>query len=96
MATELRKLTDAEIQERLASNAGWSLENGEISKTFPFKAYKDGLVFASVVGHLADQADHHPNILIGYGKVTVSVNTHDVGGISDKDFALATRIDSLI
>lgn len=96
MATDLRKLTDAEIGERLDASSGWNLIEGEIAKTFTFSTYKDGLVFAAVVGHLADQADHHPNIQIGYRKVTISVNTHDVGGISEKDFDLAHKINALI
>jgi 4a-hydroxytetrahydrobiopterin dehydratase len=95
VAQQLRKLSETEITEGLASTSGWSLIEGEISKTFTFESYKDGIVFASVIGHLADQADHHPNILIGYRRVTVSVNTHDVGGISEKDFALAEKIDAL-
>lgn len=95
MATNLVRLSTEEIQEGLKTLEHWSLVGDEIARTFTFATYKDGLVFASVVGHLADIADHHPTMVIGYQKVTVSLNTHDVSGISSKDFDLARRINSL-
>ena len=89
------KLSDSEVSERLEGLNGWSAEGGRISKTFAFSTYKDGVVFASAVAFAADKLNHHPDILIGYAKVTVSVNTHDVGGLSPYDFELARRIDAL-
>lgn len=96
MATDIVKLSPEEIQEGLKAVEGWSLVGEEIARTFTFKTYKDGLVFSSAIGHLADLADHHPTIEIGYQKVTVRLNTHDVSGISTKDFALAHQINSLL
>lgn len=95
MATNLVRLSSEEIQEGLKTLEQWNLVGDEIARTFTFATYKDGLVFASVVGHLADRADHHPTIVIGYQKVTVSLNTHDVSGISVKDFDLAQQINDL-
>jgi 4a-hydroxytetrahydrobiopterin dehydratase len=89
------KLADGDVAERLKSLEGWAVENGQLAKTFSFKTYKDGVVFAAAVGHVADKLNHHPDILLTYGKVRVSVNTHDVGGLSPYDFELARRIDSL-
>lgn len=92
---ERRKLTESEITEGLAGLAGWALDGGQIRKTFTFDAYAAGGVFALGVAHLADRMDHHPDLHIGYRKVTVGLNTHDVGGISPLDFALAQQIEQL-
>ena len=92
---ERRKLDSNEIDVRLAELPGWTLDNGQIAKTYIFDTYKAGLVFAVAVGHLADRMDHHPDLFIGYQKVKIGLNTHDLGGISTFDFALATQIESL-
>ena len=90
-----KKLDDTQISEALKGVSGWSVSDGKLTKQFKFETYKDGVVFASAVGFLADKLNHHPDVLTGYAKVTVSVNTHDVGGISPYDFELAKRIDAL-
>ena len=89
------KLDDNKIAEELANYPGWNVENGQLTRNFEFKTYKDGIVFASAVGFVADKLNHHPDILVGYAKVRVAVNTHDVGGISPYDFELARRIEML-
>jgi len=91
-----RKLSDEEIEAQTATLTGWAIENGKIARAFGFSTYKDGLVFATAVGHVADKLNHHPDIEIGYGRVRVSVNTHDVGGLSPYDFELARRVDALL
>jgi 4a-hydroxytetrahydrobiopterin dehydratase len=93
---EYRKLPDSEIQIELAKLHGWSIADDKLTRTFAFDTYKDGVVFAAAIGHLADRLNHHPDLHVGYGKVTVAVNTHDVGGISPFDFELARRIDRLL
>ena len=90
-----RQLSQEEIQEGLGTVSGWAIEGDLLCKTFTFKTYKDGVVFAAAVGYLADQLDHHPDILLSYAKAKISVNTHSVGGISPYDFELARRIDRL-
>ena len=90
-----RLLTDSEIQDGLKSAAGWAIEGDLLAKTFTFKTYKDGLVFAAAVGFVADKLDHHPDITISYAKVKVAVNTHSVGGLSPYDFELARQVDGL-
>jgi 4a-hydroxytetrahydrobiopterin dehydratase len=95
MELAYRKLDETEAQSALQALDGWSILEGKLSKAFDFKTYKDGVVFASAVGFVADKLNHHPDIHIGYGKVSIAVNTHDVGGLSPYDFELARRIDSL-
>lgn len=90
-----RLLSDEEIERELKGVAGWQIQDKLLTRTFKFKTYKDGVVFAAAAAFLADALDHHPDITLGYAKVTVAVNTHSVGGISPYDFELARRIDSL-
>jgi 4a-hydroxytetrahydrobiopterin dehydratase len=95
MELAYRKLDDSEVQSALESLSGWTVRDGKLNKLFAFETYKDGLVFAAAVGYLADALNHHPDLLVGYAKVDVSMNTHDVGGISPYDFELARKIDTL-
>ncbi len=92
MKLEYRRLEESEIQEVLATMAEWRVENGLLTRTFTFDGYAQGVLFAVGVANEAERLNHHPDILIGYAKVTVSVNTHDVKGISPYDFELARRI----
>lgn len=93
---ERRKLDEAEITAALGQAEGWEVRDGKVAKTFAFDSYASGVVFASGVAHIADRLDHHPDILIGYRRVDIAVNTHDVGGISPWDFELARRIDAIV
>ena len=95
MRLEYVKLSDEQANDALGELSGWEIKEGKLSKTFSFDSYKDGVVFGSAVGYVADKLNHHPDLAIGYGKVTVAVNTHDVGGLSPYDFELARRIESL-
>jgi len=93
---EYRKLSDEEIANELHARPDWALGEGQIYREVSFKTYKDGLVFAVAVGHLADKLDHHPDLHVGYAKVKISVNTHSVQGLSPYDFELARQVDALI
>jgi 4a-hydroxytetrahydrobiopterin dehydratase len=94
----VEKLSDSAIQEHLSNVPGWSLDEakGQITRTYEFSTFPAAIVFVSAVGHLAERLQHHPDILVTYNKVRLSVNTHDVGGISEKDFALAALIDAAL
>ena len=73
----------------------WNEINSTITKTFEFNSYLDGIDFVNEVANLAEQENHHPDIEIGYCKVTISLKTHDAGGLTDKDYKLAKLIDDL-
>ena len=73
----------------------WNEKNKTITKTFEFNSYLDGIDFVNEVANLAEQENHHPDIEIVYCKVTISLTTHDVGGLTDKDYKLAKLIDDL-
>jgi 4a-hydroxytetrahydrobiopterin dehydratase len=89
------KLSDAQIAERLATLSGWALENGMLVRTFTLKDFTAALTFVGAVGHLAEAAGHHPDITINYNRVKLALTTHDSGGITQKDFALAAQINAL-
>jgi len=92
---EYRKLSETEIAENLLSLPGWAVRDGLLGREFEFPAYLDGADFAHRIARIADDLDHHPEIRIGWRKVSISVNTHAVHGISPYDFELARRIDAL-
>ena len=89
------KLSDTDVQSHLASVPGWTLENGELTRTLELKSFPAAILFVSAVGHLAEAADHHPDFVIKYRKVTLSLVTHDAGGITQNDFNLAREINEI-
>ena len=97
MPDEERVYTDAEVTERLARDLpGWSLEAGSIRRRYETHGWKATLMVVTVIGHLAEAAWHHPDLAVSYGSVEVSLSTHSAGGITDKDLALARKIDEVV
>lgn len=88
-------LSEPELQQALAGTPAWVRAGQEIKRTFTFPGFPDALVFAVAVGRLAERADHHPDILVQYRKVTLTLSTHSAGGLTEKDFALAREIDRI-
>jgi len=84
-------LSDEQIRERLKQLPGWERVGGEIRKTYPFASFSEGMAFANRVAAAAEAADHHPDMLIQYRQVTLT--RHDAGGLTERDFRLARRID---
>jgi 4a-hydroxytetrahydrobiopterin dehydratase len=74
---------------------GWSLEGSAIRRQYTFETFADAVSFVVRVGFAADAADHHPDILINYRRVTLSYTTHSEGGLTEKDFAGAAEADRL-
>lgn len=88
-------LTDDQITTKLSELAGWERDGIEISKTYKLPSFPAALVFVSTVGHLAEAANHHPDIAISWRSVTLTLSSHDAGGLTDADFNLAQQIDNL-
>ncbi|MEE9252589.1 MAG: 4a-hydroxytetrahydrobiopterin dehydratase [Thermodesulfobacteriota bacterium] len=88
-------LTADEIQERLDTLEGWDLRDKEIRKTYTTKDFVDSLAFVTKVAFLAEKANHHPDVLIQWNRVTLTLSTHSEGGITNKDFKLATQIEGI-
>lgn len=88
-------LSDAEIADRLGEVREWVRAGAAIERTWVFRDFPEALVFINRVGELAEQANHHPDIHNSWNRVTLSLTTHDRGGLTDKDFDLAKKIDGL-
>ncbi len=89
------KLSNADITTRLAATPGWTREDDAITRTFTLPGFPAALVFAAAVGQLAEKQDHHPDILIKYRDVILTLSTHDAGGLTAKDFDLAGAINAI-
>jgi len=85
-------LTETEIQQRLARLPGWERRANEIRRTWAFADFRGSIAFVNRVAGLAEAAGHHPDIDVRYSKVTLVLSTHDAGGLTALDFALAEAI----
>ena len=90
-----KKLSPKEIKQLLAAHPHWLKSGKEISRTFSFKNYYETMAFVNAVAFIAHGQDHHPDLEVGYNKCKVRFSSHDVGGLSDKDFAGAAKVDGL-
>ena len=86
-------LSDIEVQRELGGLQGWSRRGEALVRTYQFRNFVQAMEFVNRVAKLAESAQHHPDIDIRYSKVTLSLSTHDAGGITSNDFALARAID---
>jgi 4a-hydroxytetrahydrobiopterin dehydratase len=89
------KLGDAELRSSLAEMEGWVLEGSAIHKDFTFSGFRDAIAFVNRVAERANRARHHPDLEIHYNRVGVTLSTHDQGGVTEKDVALAAEIDAV-
>jgi 4a-hydroxytetrahydrobiopterin dehydratase len=92
----MEKLTKPEIQENLdLIDSGWTHEGDFIKKEFQFKNFVQAFGFMTAIAAEAEKLNHHPNWENVYNKVNIALSTHDAGGVSLKDFELASRIDKI-
>jgi 4a-hydroxytetrahydrobiopterin dehydratase len=87
------KLSAAEVEQRFARLSGWTLDGDAIRKQFTFKDFPDAIAFVDRLAPEAQRADHHPDILINYKRVTLTYSTHSEGGLTEKDFEGAAMAD---
>ena len=87
------KLSRADVDQRIERLAGWTLDGDAIRKQYTFKGFQDAIAFVNRLAPEAERADHHPDILINYKRVTLTYSTHTEGGLTDKDFAGAAMVD---
>lgn len=91
----MSKLSPAQIKVALASIPQWRRKASVIARTFEFKDFVVAMKFVNAVARAAEKAWHHPDIDIRWNKVTLALTTHDAGGLTEKDFALAAKFDRL-
>jgi 4a-hydroxytetrahydrobiopterin dehydratase len=89
----MAKLSDAELETFLADTEGWTFLANAIHRDFAFPGFRSAIAFVNRVAELAEGAGHHPDIEIHYDRVSLSLSTHDAGGVTEKDIALAAEID---
>jgi len=89
------KLSRGEAEQRMKSLSGWTLDGDAIRKQYTFKDFLEAIAFVNRLAPEAEKADHHPDILINYKRVTLTYSTHDAGGLTEKDFAGAAAADRL-
>jgi 4a-hydroxytetrahydrobiopterin dehydratase len=92
---ERKKLGAAEITEELKALNGWRAENDRLSKRFGFPDFAAALAFVNRVGEIAEKHDHHPDVAFGWGYAEIELTTHDRGGLTAFDFAVARAVDAL-
>ncbi len=91
----MQRLTDQQVAEQVQKLRGWELQGNRIDKEFRFGDFVEAMDFVNDVASLAEEANHHPDIAIHYNQVTLSLWTHDAGGLTRRDFDLAEKIDAL-
>jgi 4a-hydroxytetrahydrobiopterin dehydratase len=96
MPTKETTYNESEIAERLAALPGWYFEDGWIRRQYKTDGWPTTLMLVNAIGYLSEAAYHHPDLSVTWARVTVKLSTHSAGGITDKDFELARRIEDVM
>lgn len=88
-------LTQAQIDQKMETVPQWQQSEQIITRTFEFKNFVEAIAFVDKLVEPAEAAGHHPDLEVSYNKVTVSLTSHDAGGLTDKDFSLAQTISGI-
>ena len=88
-------LGESEIKAQANKLAGWTLEGSKLETTRKFKDFVEAIAFVNKLVEPAESAGHHPDIEVSYNKVKITLTTHDAGGLTQKDFDLATEISQI-
>ena len=91
----MKALEGKEIKNKLASTPGWNYQNDFIEREIQFPSFKEAISFLNKIADIAEHINHHPNLTNSYNKLLIQLRTHDVQGISQKDFKLAKLINQL-
>ncbi len=90
------RLSDDEIEIELQVMRGWKLDGKQIKRTIHFDSFMEAINFVGKIAEEAEKAGHHPDIAVKYNEVTFVLTTHSEHGLTEKDFALAKRIDEIL
>ena len=91
----MTKLSESEIREAIQELSGWVDQDGRLTKTFTHSSFPEAIVFVNAVAHIAELANHHPDIDVRYSNITLSLVTHDEGGITPRDVAVARQVEAI-
>jgi 4a-hydroxytetrahydrobiopterin dehydratase len=96
LAQKQNTLSASEIRNCMQAIPQWTLRDRSIDREFTFKDFRQAINFTNRVAQVAEAADHHPDICISYNKVKLDLSTHTAGGLTQKDFELATKLNQLV
>ncbi len=88
-------MSEKEVKAMLEKVEGWDRKGNNIRKIYRFKDFKKSMKFVNEVADLAEEEGHHPDMFISWNKVTLTLTTHAIGGLSENDFILAAKIDKI-
>ncbi len=91
----MSKLSEAEVIERLPSAKGWDRHGDMLVRTWQFPSFRRAMEFVNQVAGLLEKSDHHPDVIVQYRTVRIEMSTHDVGGLTERDFALVAEINEV-
>jgi 4a-hydroxytetrahydrobiopterin dehydratase len=91
----MSKLSEAEIIERLPTAKGWDRHGDMLVRTWQFPSFRRAMEFVNQVAAVLDKSDHHPDLIVQYRTVRIEMSTHDVGGLTERDFALIAEINEI-
>jgi 4a-hydroxytetrahydrobiopterin dehydratase len=89
------RLSESQIGDHLARLPGWRFEHGALVRQFETRNWQRTLLLANAIGFAGEAAGHHPDLLLSYPRLSVKLSTHDAGGVTARDVALAERIEQL-
>lgn len=92
----MKKLNPAEIETRLGALKGWEYNDGALETTFEFENFREAFTLMTRIAFECEAADHHPDWTNVYNRLHIRLSTHDAGGVTEKDFALAATIEALV
>ena len=96
MSPKLQPLSAAEAATLLGDLPGWSIVDGMLTKGYTTNGWPFTMLVVGAIAFLAESADHHPDLVVTWPKVTVKLSTHDAGGLTTRDFDLARKIDETV
>jgi 4a-hydroxytetrahydrobiopterin dehydratase len=91
----MSKLSESQIIERLPTAKGWDRHGDMLVRTWQFPSFRRAMEFVNHVATLLDKSDHHPDLIVQYRTVRIEMSTHDVGGLTERDFALVAEINEI-
>ena len=90
------RIAKEEYAQRLRKIPEWEIKKERLVRAFEFDEFMDGIDFVNGVAEIAEDANHHPDIIVRYTRVTLSLTTHECGAITERDFELAARVNTLM
>lgn len=89
------ELSENEIKEKLGEIDGWEYNGERIRKKYQFEKYMDGIEFVNKIAEIAEEENHHPDMILGFREVEITLKSHDVDAITDRDINLASKIEKI-